>query len=87
MLIHILKSIVLGVMVAASGYSLLKHHSGMTGHESILLATGFVVAFLTAFGMVRFLIHYVQNHDFKLFGYYRIVLGLLILGSIAWAVG
>jgi undecaprenyl-diphosphatase len=65
-------------MVAASGYSLLKHGSTMTTAEFVILATGFITAFLTALVVIRFFVNYIQRHDLKPFGYYRIVLGVLI---------
>ncbi len=66
-------------MIAASGYSLLKHGSMMTGAEAILLATGFITAFLTALAAVGFLMRYIERHDFKIFGYYRIALGVIVM--------
>jgi undecaprenyl-diphosphatase len=66
-------------MIAASGYSLLKHGLAMTGVEAILLAIGFAVSFLTARYAIRFLMSFIQKHNFKLFAYYRIALGIIIL--------
>lgn len=66
-------------MAAASSYSLFKHGSTMSGSEIVLLLTGFVVSFLMAWLVIRFFMSYIQKHDFKLFAYYRIVLGLIIL--------
>lgn len=64
---------------AASAYSLLKHGVAMTGNEFAILVVGFIAAFLTAWAVIKFFLAYIQTHDFKVFGYYRIVLGLAIL--------
>ena len=66
-------------MIAASGYSLLKHGSSITGSEIVLLIVGFISAFLVALFVIKFFMKYVQSHDFKIFGYYRIILGALVL--------
>ena len=67
-------------MLAASAYSLLKLETGLTGTQWQVLATGFVVSFLVAWAVVAFLMNYIRKHDFVPFGYYRVVLGLLVLG-------
>ena len=69
-------------IVAASAYSLLKHGSAMTGSEFVILAVGFMVSFLTAWTVIKFFLKYIQTHDFKVFGYYRIALGLLVLSLL-----
>ena len=66
-------------MIAASGYSLLKHGSAMSLSELLILAVGFAVSFVTALGVIRFFLRYIQKHDFKVFGYYRMILGILII--------
>ncbi|MFA6291695.1 MAG: undecaprenyl-diphosphate phosphatase [Victivallales bacterium] len=66
-------------MAAASAYSLLKHSATMTPMEWQALAVGFVVSFLVAWAVIAFLMNYIRKHDFKPFGYYRIVLGILVL--------
>jgi undecaprenyl-diphosphatase len=50
--------------------------------EIKLLAVGNLVAFFVALAAIKFFISYLQKYGFKVFGYYRIVLGLLILGMI-----
>lgn len=67
-------------MIAASGYSLLKHGASMTLVQGETLAIGFVVSFLVAWAIVAFLMNFIRKHDFKIFGYYRIALGALIIG-------
>jgi len=66
-------------MVAASAYSVLKHGAIVSGSEIILLIVGLVTAFLVAFVVIRFFMKFIQNHDFKIFGYYRVILGILII--------
>lgn len=66
-------------MAAASGYYLLKSGLAMTPHEMVTLAIGFVVSFLVALVVIKGLMKYISNRDFKPFGYYRIVLGILLL--------
>ncbi|WP_088187503.1 undecaprenyl-diphosphate phosphatase [Desulfosporosinus sp. FKA] len=66
-------------MVAASGYSLLKIGLGMTAYQLLLLAIGFVVSFIVALFVISGFMNYISKRDFKLFGYYRIVLGILVL--------
>lgn len=66
-------------MFAASAYSLLKYHSALTMQQIFVLLIGFVVSFIVALGVIKFLINYVQKNNFKIFGYYRIVLGILII--------
>ena len=71
------------VMVGASGYKLLKfglkEGFGFTGLEWGVLLTGFIVAFLVSVVVIRFLMNFIKKHDFKPFGYYRIVLGVLVI--------
>lgn len=68
-------------MLAASAYSLWKYGRAMSSAELIILAVGFVVSFLTARAVIKFFIGYAQKRDFKVFGYYRLALGVLIF---AW---
>jgi undecaprenyl-diphosphatase len=73
-------SFLLGVptLLAASGYELLRH--GSESHEPwSQLVLGTVVAAVTAFLVVRWLLNYVQNHTFLVFGWYRVILGGFIL--------
>lgn len=65
-------------MFAASAYSLLKHDFAMTSSELVILAVGFVVSFFAALAVVKFFMSYIQKHNFKAFGYYRIILAVLI---------
>ena len=47
--------------------------------EIVLLLVGCLTAFLVSLACIRFLMSYVKKHDFKIFGYYRIVLGIIVL--------
>lgn len=50
-----------------------------TGEEAAILAVGFVVSFVVSVVCIRFLMNFVKKHDFKIFGWYRVVLGALVL--------
>jgi undecaprenyl-diphosphatase len=66
-------------ILAASAYSLLKLGFSLTSHEAIILAVGFIVSFLVAWVVIAGFMSFISKRDFKPFGYYRIVLGGLIL--------
>ena len=67
------------VMLGMSLLKLLKFGFTFTGAELIILGVGTVVAFLVSIIVIRFLMSYIRKHDFKVFGWYRIVLGALVL--------
>ena len=71
------------IMIAASGYELLKYRHLLTEDFMITLAIGFAVAFISAIAVVKWLIRYVQRHDFTIFGIYRIIIGVVILIVLA----
>ena len=66
-------------MLAASTYSLLKYKAILDLNQIIILLVGFIVSFIVALAVTKFLISYVQKNNFKIFGYYRIILGILII--------
>jgi undecaprenyl-diphosphatase len=66
-------------MIAASAWSLLKYKAVLDINQIIVLSVGFVVSFLVALAVIKLFIKYIQKHDFKIFGYYRIVLGVIII--------
>jgi undecaprenyl-diphosphatase len=66
-------------MVAASGYSLLKAGATLTVTEWQVLAAGFTASFLVDWAIIAFLMNYIRKNDFKPFGYYRIVLGMIVI--------
>lgn len=71
------------VMFGASGIKLLKFFmegAGMTGMEIAMLGVGCVVAFVISVIAIKFLMGYIKKNDFKVFGWYRIVLGVLVVG-------
>ncbi|OUQ57940.1 undecaprenyl-diphosphatase [Tyzzerella sp. An114] len=51
----------------------------MTGNEIGILLTGMVVAFIVSIIAIRFLMSYIKKNDFKVFGWYRIILGIIVL--------
>lgn len=66
-------------MFGASLVKLAKFGFAYTGPEIAVLLTGMVVAFLVSVVAIKFLMGYIKKHDFKAFGYYRIVLGLVVI--------
>lgn len=66
-------------MVGASAYKLLKFGFDFTSKEILTLVLGMVVAFLVSVLVIKFLMGYIKKHDFKVFGWYRIVLGAIVL--------
>lgn len=67
------------VMFGASLLKLLSFGFTFTGLELGILLTGMVVSFVVSILVIRFLMGYIKKHDFKVFGWYRIVLGALVL--------
>ncbi|HVZ55891.1 MAG TPA: undecaprenyl-diphosphate phosphatase [Chitinophagaceae bacterium] len=66
-------------MAAATGYKLLKGYHTFTSEHVKILLVGNAVAFLVAILAIRFFIGFLQKHGFRLFGYYRIVLGVILI--------
>ena len=74
------------VMAGASLLKIVKFFAdgnAITGEEIVILLVGCVVAFLVSIAAIRFLMNYVKNHSFTVFGWYRIVLGVIVLGVFA----
>lgn len=67
------------VMFGASLIKLLKFGFAFTGNELSVLIIGMVVAFVVSVFAIKFLMGYIKKHDFKVFGWYRILLGILVL--------
>ena len=71
------------VMVGASLLKLLKYILKVgfvfEATELLLLGVGCLVAFIVSILIIKFLMNYIRKHDFKVFGYYRIVLGIIVL--------
>jgi undecaprenyl-diphosphatase len=66
-------------MVAATGYSILKSGMNLSSREILLTGVGFIVSFLVAWVVIAAFMKFISHKDFKPFGYYRIVLGILVL--------
>jgi undecaprenyl-diphosphatase len=71
------------IMFGASALKLFKFGLDFTGTEMLILLTGMAVAFFFFFIAIKFLMNYIQNNNFKAFGYYRIVLGVSVIGYFA----
>lgn len=67
------------VMFGASLLKLIKFSFAFTSLELTILLVGMIVAFITSMFIIKFLMSYIKKHDFKVFGYYRIVLGIIVL--------
>ncbi len=67
------------VMLGASLLKLLKFGLSFTAMEAAILLVGMVVAFVVSMFVIKFLMDYIKKHDFKVFGWYRIVLGIIVL--------
>lgn len=68
------------VMFGASLLKLIKFGLAFTSAEIIILVVGCLVSFVVSILAIKFLVGYIKKHDFKAFGWYRIVLGVLVLG-------
>ena len=66
-------------MLAASAYSLVKYNGTLNFQQFFILGIGFVVSFIVALAVTKFLINYVKRNNFKIFGWYRIILGIIII--------
>lgn len=67
------------VMFGASLLKLVKFGLAFSALEFFILVIGMVVAFFVSIFVIRFLMSYIKKHDFKVFGWYRIVLGAFVL--------
>ena len=67
------------VMFGASLLKLLSFGFTFTAEEKMILVLGMGTAFISSVVVIRFLLSYVKRHDFKAFGWYRIILGLAVL--------
>lgn len=71
------------VMVGASGWKLFKFfHAGNSfeGDELTILLIGSLISFLVSIVAIKFLLNYIKTNDFKPFGWYRIILGVILIG-------
>ena len=67
------------VMAGASLLKLVKFGFAFTGTEAAILLIGMAVAFLVSMAAIKFLMNFIRKHDFKPFGYYRMVLGVVVV--------
>jgi len=70
-------------MFGASSLKVLKyfvHGNTFTYSQVIVLLTGVIVSYIVAYLSIKFLLSYIKNNDFKSFGWYRIVLGIIVIG-------
>ena len=66
-------------MFGASFLKLIKFGLSFTGAEFITLIIGMLVALFVSIIAIKFLMNYIKKHDFKFFGYYRIILGIIVI--------
>lgn len=67
------------IMLGASVLKVFKFGFSFTDSEIVILTTGMIVAFVMSIVAIKFLVNYIKKHDFKIFGWYRIVLGAVVL--------
>lgn len=67
------------VMFGASLLKILKFGFVFSGMEIAILVTGLITAFIISIIAIKFLMSYIKKNDFKVFGYYRIILGVIVL--------
>ena len=67
------------VMAGASLLKFAKYDGSLTGREWGILLIGMAVAFFVSVAIIKFLMNYIRKHDFKVFGWYRIALGVVVL--------
>ena len=67
------------VMFGVSFLKVITYGSALTGHDIAVLLTGMVVAYVVSMLAIKFLVEYVKRHDFKVFGWYRIALGIAVI--------
>ncbi len=72
------------VMFGASLLKIVKFGFGISGTEFVILAVGMISAFVVSVLAIKFLLGYIKKKDFAVFGYYRIVLGAIVLAYFAW---
>lgn len=66
-------------MLGASLLKLVKFGFAFTSAELIILLVGMLISFIISMVVIKFLMNYIKKHDFKVFGYYRIILGIIVL--------
>ena len=79
-------------LVAAGLYDLYKNRALLSADDVAMFGVGSIAAFLSAFLCVRWLLRYIASHDFRVFAWYRIIFGLVVLltawtGMVSWTAG
>ncbi len=67
------------VMFGVSLLKILKYGLAMSGGDAVVLITGMIIAYIVSMLSIKFLMNYVRKHNFKSFGYYRIILGIAVI--------
>ena len=65
-------------MLAAAAYDSYKHASALSQHDLLAIVVGFIAAFFSALIIVRAVLAFVSRHTYRLFAWYRIVLGVIV---------
>lgn len=71
--------VMFGVSLLKVG-SYLKDGGAFTGMQSMVMVVGFIVSWIVAYFAIKFMMRFIQTHDFKAFGWYRIVVGIVVIG-------
>jgi len=66
-------------MAGATLLTILKNGMAFSSFEWLVIAIGFIVAFLVAYAVIKLFMGFIRKHDFSVFGYYRIILGIIVL--------
>ncbi len=74
------------IMFGASLLKLIKFGFSFTTYEFLILFVGMAVSFLVSILAIKFLMGYIKKHDFKVFGYYRIILGIIVLAFFVFII-
>ena len=70
------------VMFGASLLKMVKFGLHYTGAEIVIMVVGMVTAFIVSILSIKFLLSYIKTNDFKAFGWYRIVLGIIVIAYL-----
>ena len=66
-------------MAGATALTILKNGFAFDAQQWIVIAVGFVTSFVVAYVVIKFLMNFIRRHDFSIFGYYRIILGVIVM--------
>ncbi|MDD2611771.1 MAG: undecaprenyl-diphosphate phosphatase [Bacteroidales bacterium] len=66
-------------MVGATALTILKNGLAFDAQQWIVIAVGLITSFIVAYAVIKLFMNFIRRHDFSVFGYYRIVLGLVVL--------